>query len=231
MPIGSPGAQSFERAIVKCKNQHIAAGLAPLMVFRQELISNDELKDRGGMDKVTQAHFLAHLVKCDRIRRQVTYNPDDVDLKSIVAKGIDPTQTIEKTEASTQKPTGGDEVQGQSGREFALPWAFDGSDANFPSLAQVQLVSPTGLLLLNAIDVAIVQWTRLESRHRTRFITPMDSLRVYGNYQQIYEFLQQFGGDENRVDVANPLPSEEPLGPQSSANRVGEPTANAPPAK
>lgn len=218
MGIGAPGVESFERAIVKCRNQHIVAGLMPLIVLRQELTTNDEFKDRGGMDNVTRDHFIKHLVNCDRIRRRVTYNPDNTDLKALTAKAIDTAQTID----TGANPSGGDEVQAQSGREFNLPFAFDGTDPDFPPLSLLRMVGANGLLFLNAVDLAIVTWTRLESRNRTRFVTVMDSMRVYGQYQQILTFLQDFGGDENRVDIANPLPTEEPLGPQSSPNRRNE---------
>lgn len=224
MAIGAPGKESFERAIIACRNQHIAAGLAPLIVFRQELVSNDEFKDRGGMDNTTQRHFLAHLLNCDRIRRKVTYNPSGRDLKEIVARGVNPLGSIE-ADHEPGTAAAGDEVQAQAGREFPIPWALDGSDPNLPLLSQLALVSPTGILLLNAVDIAIVQWTRLESRNQSRFITVMDSLRVYANYQQVWEFLMTFGGDANRVDISNVLPSEEPLGPGSAANRVAEPMA------
>lgn len=218
MPIGAPGTQSFERVIVKCRNQHIVAGLMPLMTLRQELVTNDEFKDRGGMDNVTRDHFVKHLMNCDRIRRRVTYNPDNTDLKTLIANAIDTEKSIDKG----ANAAGGDDVQAQSGREFFLPWAFDGTDPDFPPISQLKMVGANGMLFLNSVDLAIVTWTRLESRNRTRFITVMDSMRVYGQYQQILTFLQDFGGDDNRVDIANPLPSDEPLGPQSSPNRKGE---------
>ena len=38
---------------------------------------------------------------------------------------------------------------------------------------------------------------------------------------QVYTALTSLAGDENRVDIANPLPTDEPLGPSSSPNRIG----------
>ena len=40
---------------------------------------------------------------------------------------------------------------------------------------------------------AIVAWTRLNSRDRTRFITRFDSMRIYGNYQEILGYLSDKG--------------------------------------
>lgn len=213
---GAPGIESFRRAIVTVRNYHLVALIAPMIVFRQEVVSNDEIRDRGGLDNTTRDHFLRHLVNCDRIRRRLTYNPDGIDLKAIVAAGIDASQEI----GEADNPLGGDEVQGQSGADFDLPWHFDGTDPNFPPQSKIQLVGAVGPLVLSALDQTIVGATRLESRHRTQFITPMDSMRVYQGFQQMHQALTVLGGDDNRVDVTNPLPSEEPLGPDSSANRI-----------
>jgi hypothetical protein len=215
---GNPGKESFERAVIHIRNQHIVAGLAPLMVMRQECVTNDEFQNRQGIDNVTRDHFIRLLISADRVRRRITYNPDNVNLGDAIARAINTNNVIDKgTNAA-----GGDEIQAQSGRLFAIPYALDGSDPNVPLPSVLEMTSPVGVLLLSGIDVSIVTWTRLESAQRTKFITPEDSLRVYGTYQQILTFLQDFGGDANRVDVANLLPTREPLGPQSSPNRVGE---------
>ncbi len=44
-------------------------------------------------------------------------------------------------------------------------------------------------------------------------------MRIYGHYQEVLGYLRSFGGDANRIDVAQVLPSEEPLGPEDSPNR------------
>lgn len=220
MAIGAPGIESFRRAIITVRNHHLVALVAPMIIFRQEVVSNDDLRDRGGIDTTTRNHFLKHLVNCDRVRRRLTYNPSGIDLKAIVAEGID----VGKEISTPANPLGGDEVQGQSGADFDLPWHFDGSDPNFPPQSKIQLVGSVGPLILSALDQTIVVATRLESRHRTRFITQMDSMRVYQGFQLIHESLVALGGDENRVDVTNPLPTDEPLGPDSSPNRVSSAT-------
>jgi hypothetical protein len=123
-------------------------------------------------------------------------------------------------------PFGGADIQNQSGGLIDLPFALDGSDPDIPLLSQLKLKSAHALVLLGAIDKAIVAWTRLNSRDRTRFITRFDSMRIYGHYQEILGYLEAFGGDANRVDIAQVLPSEEPLGPGDSPNRRTESVNN-----
>jgi len=216
MAFGAPGVESFRNAIVKCRNYHFVALIAQLLVFRQEVVSNDDFKDRGGIDTTTKLHFMRHVINFDRIRRRLTYNPDNKDLGQIIADGIDAQKEVETPE----KPLGGDEIQGQSGAEFDLPFHFDGTSPDFPPQSKIVLNAPVGMLLLNAIDTTITQITRMESRHRTKFLTQMDSMRVYQGVQQMHEALTALAGDENRVDIANPLPSDEPQGPDNSPNRV-----------
>jgi hypothetical protein len=218
MPIGDPGVEQFRRAIVTLRNLHVVAGIQPLMRMRQELLGNDELEDRGGMDDPTRDHQIALLIDADRWRRRLTHNPDKQDLGDKIAKAIDSKATI----TDAENPFGGDDVQNASGGLIDLPFALDGSDSDIPVMSQLRIKSGNAMILLGAIDKAIVGWTRLNSATRTRFITRFDSMRVYGDYQQILAYLQSFGGDINRVDVAQRLPSEEPLGPDDSPNRKAE---------
>lgn len=218
MPIGDPGQEQFRRAIVTLRNLHIAAALSPLFTMRTELLANDELSDRGGFDDPTRDHLTALLVHCDRWRRRVTHNPDKADLGTKIEQAIKTTNVIEIGE----NPFGGDDIQNQSGGLIDLPFALDGSDPDIPLQSQLKLKSTHAIVLLGAIDKAVVAWTRINSRDRTRFITRFDSMRIYGHYQEILGYLNAFGGDMNRVDVAQVLPSDEPLGPDDSPNRRTE---------
>ena len=218
MPIGAPGQEQFRDAIVEMRNLHIAAGVAPLMLMREEVVTNDDLADRGGMDDPTRDHFLQLLVNCDKWRRRLTHNPDDLPLGDKILKAVNAEEVIE----DAANPFGGDDVQMASGGLFQLPWALDGSDANIPLNSTLDMVSQNGIILLGAIDRAMVAWTRLNSRDRTRFITQMDSMRIYGHYQEIFAFLVTFGGDTNRVDVAQVRAADEPRGPSNSPNRKSE---------
>jgi hypothetical protein len=223
MAIGNPGQEQFRRAITTMRNLHIAAALSPMFTMRSELMANDELSDRGGFDDPTRDHLMQHLVNCDRWRRRVTHNPDNAPLGDKIEKAIDPNANIDIGD----KPFGGDDIQNQSGGLIDLPYALDGSDPDIPLQSQLKLKSTHVIVLLGAIDKAIVAWTRLNSRDRTRFITRYDSMRIYGHYQEIMGYLKAFGGEVNRVDVAQVLPSEEPLGADDSPNRKSETTGKA----
>lgn len=223
MPIGDPGQEQFRRAIVTLRNLHIAAALAPVFTMRAELIGNDELSDRGGLDDSTVTHLKQHLLACDKWRRRVTFNPDNEPLGDKIAKAVDPNAVIDQGD----KPFGGDDIQNQSGGLISLPFAIDGTDPDIKLQSQLKLKSTHAIVLLGAIDKAIVAWTRLNSRDRTRFITRFDSMRVYGHYQELLGYLEAFGGEENRVDIAQVLPSDEPLGPADSPNTRAETVSSA----
>jgi hypothetical protein len=218
------GLEQFRRAITSFRNTYIIAGLAPLMVFRTEIIANDEFMDRGGTDDATQLHFKNLLLHCDRWRRRVTHNPEKKDLGTLIEEAIDPNGKADVGKT----PFGGDNIQNASGGLIDLPWRLDGTDVDIPLNSQLKFKNGSGLIILGAVDRAIVNWTRLNSRDSTKFITATDSLRVYGDYQAILGYIEAFMGTANRVDVAQVLPSDEPLGPTDSANRITE-TVNAKP--
>lgn len=221
MPAGDPGQEQFRRAIVQFRNLHVMAALGPIFDFRSEITTNDEFSVRGGLDNTTQGHLIKHLVNCDRMRRRVTYNPDEESLGDLIESAIDSEETI----MGHTEPFGGDEIQEPPGGLVDLQWALDGSDPNIPINSQLNFRSQNALILLGAVDRTIVNWTRLESRYRNTFITQMDSMRIYANYVQILEYLNAFAGDENRVDMASGVrPTEEPLGPTDSPNLRAETT-------
>ena len=198
MAIGDPGQEQFRRVISEFRNLHIVAALGPLFDFRGEVVANDEFGVRGGLDSTTKNHYVEHLLACDRMRRRVTYNPDGAALGDLIENAIDTGTTL----ADTSVPFGGDEIQEAPGGLITLPWALDGTDANIPLGSQLNFRSQNALVLLGAVDRAIVNWTRLESRYRTSFIYQRDSMRMYGSYVQVLEYLNAFAGDTNRVDMA-----------------------------
>ncbi len=219
MPAGAPGQEQFRDAIVEFRNLDIAAGLDPLFRLREQLVGNDDLRDRSGIDDVTRDHLLGHLKRCDDVRRRVTHNPDGDDIGTQLAKAIDPDGTIE----SPNNPFAGETVQSQSGGLFQLPWPIDGSDANIPIRSQLDLRNGFAAIVLEGVDRCIVAWTRLESRWRTQFITINDSMRVYQLYQRVYDLLTTFGGNDNRTDIAQGVRrTEEPRGPAAAPNASTE---------
>jgi len=214
-----PGQEQFRRAISEIRNLHIVAALGPLFDFRSEIVSNDEFGVRGGLDDTTKEHYVEHLLAADRMRRRVTYNPERAPLGDLIERATSSQETL----LGSTTPFGGDEVQEAPGGLIALPWALDGSDPNIPLSSQLNFRSQNALILLGALDRAIVNWTRLESRFRSTFIYVKDSMRMYGSYVQTLEYLKAFAGDANRVDMAAGVrPTEEPLGPTDSPNLRSE---------
>jgi len=220
MAVGDVGAEQFRNLITECRNHHIAAGLQPLMLLRSEVVHSEDLADRGGLDNPSRDHFLALLLNADRWRRRLTHNPDQEDLGDKIARAIDAGAQI----ADAENPFGGDDIQMPATQLYQLPWDFSGADPNVPINSQLNM-SGNGRILLGAIDTAIVTWSRLNSRERSRFITRHDSMRIYGLYQQVLAYLQTFAGDENRVDVAQIEATDEPRGPANAPNRTTETAA------
>tara|TARA_R110000868_G_scaffold148839_3_gene371037 strand:- start:15752 stop:16429 length:678 start_codon:yes stop_codon:yes gene_type:complete len=224
MPIQVPKEQ-FRRMFTEFRNLHIIAGMRPLVVMRQELIANDEFADRGGTDTPTQFNLRQAIYDCDKTRRHVTHNPEDGTLGDEIAKAVAPDEAL----TPGQVPFAGDTIQNMSGGLIDLPWRFDGTDPNIPLMSQLSerfLLSPGGLIL-GAIDRTLSNWTRMNSKDRTKYITQTDSMRMYGAYREILGVIDMYLGDENRVDVVQVLPSEEPLGPLDSPNIKGETTGSS----
>ncbi len=218
MALGDPGVQSFDRAFTRIQNSHIVAGLTPLFTLRDQLITSAGFRDRGGIDTSDRDHLIKHLIVADRMRRRITYNPGDFSIKDLEAKVTD-TQEVIGSDVDTFV---GEELPQLGGGEFMLPWELDGSNPNIPMLSEFTHVTGPGKLLLLAVDRAIETYTRLESRNRIRFLTVSDSVRMYSSFEQIYQYLMSFGGDENRVDIVNPLASDEPKGIGDSPNRSSQ---------
>lgn len=223
MPTGAPGKEEFTDAIMVLRNRHISVALTPLFTMREELVTNDEFSDRTGFSDITRDFLIAHLIRCDQYRRRITFNPDGLDLGTKIATAIDAKAVI----TDSANPFGGDDIQMPSGGLYTLPWALDGSDANIPLGASLNLQNSSIVLLLAMIDMAVVAWTRLNSRDRTMFITAQDSMRIYGCYQQVLAILQTFGGDKNRVDMAQVRATSEPRGPANAPNRIAESNVSA----
>ena len=217
MGIGDPGQGPFRDAIVTIRNHDIATGLQPLMELRYEVVHAEDLQSRGGLDTPSRDHFVALLKRCDMIRRRVTHNPEDKDLKTLLAESADAKQEL----TDAENPFGGDNIQMGAPHLYQLPWDLSGQDPNIP-LNSALGFGGYGQLLLLAIDSTIVAWTRLESRNRSRSITVHDSLRIHELYQRLYAGLMTFAGDENQVDIAQVLATDEPRGPENAPNRKTE---------
>lgn len=216
--IGAAGKEQFRNAIVEYKNRSVTLGLRPLVVFAEEVVNNDEFGNRSGTDTTTQQHFLQLLGKADRMRRLVTYNPNEGDLGQALVEAADPDGQLDETD----KPFEGETIQSASMGLTVLPFAIDGSDPNLPLLSQLNMRNGIGMDLYGAVCEAMVTWTRLESRHRSWLITQTDSMRVYQVYRVINSMMRRLLGDNNQTDVASPRATDEPRGEAAAANRLTE---------
>jgi hypothetical protein len=219
MAIGDPGKAEFRNAILEHRNPHIAFGLSRVMDLREEVVTNVDLQTRPGVDTPTKMHFIQILQAADRARRLVTYNPDGdpADLGTLIARAIDPNAEVE----IGTNPFSGDEIQMGSSGLYTLPWDLSGADPNIPLLENLTL-SNNGVLIVQAVNRAIVTFTRLESRHRDSFLYKNDSLRIYTMYQQVLALLEAVGGPDNQVDFAQVRATDEPRGSANAPNRATE---------
>lgn len=217
MAIGDPGKEEFRNAILEFRNQHIIAGMMRLMDLREEITTNDDLRQRPGVDATTSVHLIQLLQAADRQRRFVTFNPEAIDLGDKIVKAIDPQATLE----TSSQPYGGDDIQMGSTGLWQLPWDLSGANPNIPLMSQLNLAD-SGMITLGSVNRAIVAWTRLESRHRSQFIYAADSLRIYGYYQQILTYIKSISGPENYADFAQVRAIDEPRGPENAPNRITE---------
>jgi len=206
-------AGQFQGMITSFRNRTILVALQPCVTLLQELANNDEFQNRAGTDDSTKAHFIQLLQACDRSRRMITFNPEKVDIKSII--------DIDKKLEESQKPLMGDAVQLSSTPPVELPWRFDGTDPNIPLFDALRFRNGVGGLIYGAACDMVVAWTRLESRNRAYMITANDSLRMFTMLQSVKDLVDRLLGTNNQVDIAQPLQTDEPAG-IISPNRANE---------
>ena len=209
----------FTGMITSFRNQTILLGLQPVVNLLTEIVGNDEFKNRSGTDNSTKEHMTQLIAACDKQRRLITYNPDEVDLLAVVPELI----ATDQEQKESLRPINLDGIQLSSSPEVEVPHRFDGSDPNLPLFEDLQFRNGVGGTLYFAASGIAVNYTRLESRNRSYMITVNDSLRMYSYMQTFRDLCDNLLGKDNQVDIAQPLATDEP--PNNSApNRVGEKT-------
>mgnify|MGYP000898992561 CR=1 FL=1 len=212
------GKDTFEDAIVRFRNRSIHTYVGHCLTFRGQILQNGEFGVQSGWDSATNDFIKEHLVRLDFFRRKITHNPQSVDIKTLEERARD--LKVSLPEEMNDKASLGDEVARPGGREFDLPYRLDGSDPNIPLLNQVDLRNVDARMFVTALDQHIVEATRLDSRFATYRITPRESLMLYASLGEMYDMCESFGGDKNRLPIPHGVrPSEEPRGPNASANR------------
>ncbi|MGD9126615.1 MAG: hypothetical protein PVH19_04480 [Planctomycetia bacterium] len=215
------GADTFQDAITRFRNRSIHTYIGHALLFRGQILQDGEFGVQSGWDTATNDFIKEHLVRLDYLRRKITHNPEQVDIKTLEEKARDLTVSLPDEVSSSQSPLG-EEVARPAGREFDLPYQLDGSDPNIPLLGKVNLRNVDARMFVTALDQHIVEATRLDSRYATYRITPRESLMLYSSLVELFDMVESFGGDENRVPIPHGVrPSEEPQGVLASPNREG----------
>jgi len=208
---------NFTGMITRFKNQSILLGMRPCVDLLHEIVGNDEFNNRVGTDDSTKAHMIQLIGMCDRTRRVITYNPEDVDIMSVLDADIELSESL--------RPINLDNIQMSSTPLIEIPWMFDGTDANIPIWSSLQFRNGIGGMLYSAASQVLVQYTRLESRNRSYLITVNDSLRMYSMMQTFRDLCDRFLGHDNQMDIAQPLATDEPTN-NPAPNRVGNPSVS-----
>jgi hypothetical protein len=212
------GKDTFQDAITRFRNRSVHAYVGHALTFRGQILQDGEFGVQSGWDTATNQFLMEHLVKLDYLRRKITHNPMNTDLKTLVERAR--SLNIALPDELNEKSPLGDEVPRPTGREFDLSYRLDGTDANIPLLNEIDLRNVDARMFVTALDQHIVEATRLDSRFATYRITPRESLMLYASLCEMFDMCVSFGGDENRLPIPHGVrPSEEPRGPSASPNR------------
>ncbi len=212
------GKDTFEDAITRFRNRSIHTYVGHALLFRGQILQDGEFGVQSGWDTATNQFMMEHLVRQDFLRRKITHNPQNVDLKTLEERSRDLNLSLQD-DVNNFSPLG-EEVARPAGREFDLPYVLDGSDPNIPLLGDVDLRNVDARMFVTALDQHIVEATRLDSRFATYRITPRESLMLHSSLAELFDMCLSFGGDDKRVPVAHGVrPSEEPRGASASPNR------------
>lgn len=212
------GKDTFEDAITRFRNRSIHTYVGHCLLFRGQILQDGEFGVQSGWDTATNEFIIEHLVRLDFLRRKITHNPQELDIKTLEERAKD--LSISLPDDVNAKSPAGEEVARPAGREFDLPYRLDGSDPNVPLLSEVDLRNVDARMFLTSLDQHIVEATRLDSRFATYRIAPRESLMLYSSLSEMYDIVVSFGGDANRIPIPHGVrPSEEPQGVTASTNR------------
>jgi len=212
------GKDTFEDAITRFRNRSIHTYVGHCLLFRGQILQDGEFGVQSGWDTATNEFIVEHLLRLDFLRRKITHNPQQTDIKTLEERARD--LSLSLPDDVNAKSPAGEEVARPAGREFDLPYRLDGPDPHVPLLAEVDLRNVDARMFLTALDQHIVEASRLDSRFATYRITPRESLMLYASLSEMFDMVMSFGGDANRVPIPHGVrPSEEPRGPSASPNR------------
>ena len=83
------GQDTFQDAITRFRNRSIRTYVGHCLTFRGQILQDGEFGVQSGWDTATNEFMLEHLVKLDFLRRKITHNPTDVDIKTLIERARD----------------------------------------------------------------------------------------------------------------------------------------------
>jgi len=223
----TPGKDTFEDAITRFRNRSVHTYVGHLLMYRGQILQDGEFGVQSGWDTATNDFMMEHLVRLDYLRRKITHNPQDIDIKTLEERARD--LNLSLPDDINQFSPLGEEVARPAGRKFDLPYKLDGSDPNIPLLTEIDLRNVDARMFVTALDQHIVEATRLDSRFATYRITPRESLVLHSSLAEMFDMCLSFGGDDKRIPIPHGVrPSEEPRGAEASPNRERSGTGSTP---
>ena len=127
------GRDTFEDAMTRFRNRSIHTYVGHCLLFRGQILQDGEFGVQSGWDTATNEFIMEHLVRLDFLRRKITHNPQQVDIKTLQERARD--LSVSLPDDVNEKSPAGEEVARPAGREFDLPYRLDGSDPNIPLLS------------------------------------------------------------------------------------------------
>ena len=79
-----PGIDTFSDAITRFRNRSIHTYVGHAILFRGQVLQDGEFGVQSGWDTATNRFLMEHLIRLDFLRRKITHNPQETDIKNFV---------------------------------------------------------------------------------------------------------------------------------------------------
>ncbi|MFH1264917.1 MAG: hypothetical protein ABIK89_04275, partial [Planctomycetota bacterium] len=83
------GRDTFEDAITRFRNRSIHTYAGHCLLFRGQVLQDGEFGVQSGWDTATNEFIMEHLVRLDFLRRKITHNPQQLDIKTLQERARD----------------------------------------------------------------------------------------------------------------------------------------------
>ncbi len=219
---GHKGTETFVDIHTYFENRSIHMYISHCVKMRQQLMLLEDFKRQQGWQDQTDRKIRQWLVKIDRLRQKMIYTSGGLDLNVGDLEKLAKDMKLELPKKSETKDAG-DMIARSSGRPFETRFKFDGSTDNVPTLSKMEMRNVDAFTLIQALDLHIVDASRLDSRKATRRITAEEGVQLYSGLFEMWQICDQFGGTKQMIGVTEgTLPEEEPQGSARSGGVLGE---------